>query len=161
MVKKETQLEFVAVAVSEVIAEVVELVRNDAAVEHVEIAVDVDPGLPPAHGDRVQLQQVLLNLLLNAVDAMRGVPCRPRVVAVHARRRESVIEVAVRDRGSGMAADAVQRVFEPFYTTKGEGLGMGLSICRSIVQAHGGRLWAENNLQGGATFYFTLPVRPL
>jgi signal transduction histidine kinase len=159
MVKKETELEFVAVDVGEVVREVVALVRNEAAHEQVEIAVDIEPGLPFAEGDRVQLQQVLLNLLLNAVEAVKGLPHRARTVALHARRRDGVIEVAVRDRGRGIAADDVEQVFSPFYTTKREGLGMGLSICRSIIEAHGGRLWAENNAEGGATFYFTLPVQ--
>jgi signal transduction histidine kinase len=160
MVKKETDLEFAAVDVAAVIAEVVALVRNDAALEHVEITLQVEPGLPPVLGDRVQLQQVLLNLLLNALDAMKAVPRRARIVALHARSEGEMIEVAVRDRGRGIAANNVERVFEPFYTTKGEGLGMGLSICRSIIQAHGGRLWAVNNAEGGATFCFTLPARP-
>jgi signal transduction histidine kinase len=142
------------------VREVVALVRNDAVLEQVEIAVDIEPELPPVRGDRVQLEQVLVNLLLNAVDAVKGLPRRARTVALHARRREAVIEVAVRDQGGGIAAADVERVFEPFYTTKGEGLGMGLSICRSIIRAHGGRLWAENSAQGGATFYFTLPVHP-
>ena len=160
MVKKETELEFDAVDVGEAAREVVALVRNEAALEQVEIAANIQPGLPPARGDRVQLQQVLLNLLLNAVDAMKGSPRRARTVALHVRPGKGVIDVAVRDQGRGIAADDVERVFEPFYTTKGEGLGMGLSICRSIIRAHGGRLWAENNAGGGATFYFTLPVRP-
>ncbi len=161
MVKKETGLEFVTVDVGELAREVVAMVRYEAALEQVEIAVDIEPALPPARGDRVQLQQVLLNLLLNALEAMKGGPRLGRTVALHARSKEGTVEVAVRDRGRGIAADDVERLFEPFYTTKGEGLGMGLSICRSIIRAHGGRLWAENNAQGGATFYFTVPVRPV
>ncbi len=161
MVKKETGLEFVTVDVGELAREVVAMVRYEAALEQVEIAVDIEPALPPARGDRVQLQQVLLYLLLNALEAMKGGPRLGRTVALHARSKEGTVEVAVRDRGRGIAADDVERLFEPFYTTKGEGLGMGLSICRSIIRAHGGRLWAENNAQGGATFYFTVPVRPV
>ncbi len=161
MVKKETGLEFVTVDVGELAREVVAMVRYEAALEQVEIAVDIEPALPPARGDRVQLQQVLLNLLLNALEAMKGGPRLGRTVALHARSKEGTVEVAVRDRGRGIAADDVERLFEPFYTTKGEGLGMGLSICRSIIRTHGGRLWAENNAQGGATFYFTVPVRPV
>jgi signal transduction histidine kinase len=160
MVKKETELEFVTLDVGELAREVVALVRYEAALEHVEIDVDIEPALPPARGDRVQLQQVLLNLLLNALEAMKGGPRLGRTVALHARSKEGIVEVAVRDRGRGIAADDVERLFEPFYTTKGEGLGMGLSICRSIIRAHGGRLWAENNALRGATFYFTVPVRP-
>jgi two-component system sensor kinase FixL len=159
MVKKETELDFVTVDVGEVMREVVALVHNEAALEQLEIVVDIEPGLPLAEGDRVQLQQVLLNLLLNAVEAMKGVPRSSRTVALHARHRDGVIEVAVRDRGRGIAAEGVEQLFDPFYTTKREGLGMGLAICRSIVKAHGGHLWAENNAEGGATFYFTLPVQ--
>ncbi len=160
MVKKETAQEPVTIDMGEVVREVVALVRNDAALEQVDIAVDIEAGLPPASAVRVQLQQVLVNLLLNAVDAVKGLSRSARRVALHARRRNGLIEVAVRDRGPGIAADDVERVFEPFYTTKREGLGMGLSICRSIIRAHGGRLWAERNAEGGATFYFTLPVHP-
>jgi two-component system sensor kinase FixL len=160
MVKKEAAHESVAVDVGEVVREVVALVRNDAALEQLEIALDIEPGLPPASAVRVQIQQVLVNLLLNAVDAMKGGPRSSRTIGLLARRREGMIEVAVRDRGHGIAADDVEQVFEPFYTTKREGLGMGLSICRSIIRAHAGRLWAQKNADGGATFYFTLPVHP-
>ena len=160
MVKRETELEFVTVDVGAIAREVVALVRNEAALEQIELVMDIEPSLPPARGDRIQLQQVLLNLLLNAVDAMKGDPRLARTVALHARRKPGIIEVAVRDQGRGIPTNAADQLFEPFYTTKGEGLGMGLSICRSIIRAHGGRLWAENNAEGGATFYFTLPVQP-
>jgi signal transduction histidine kinase len=159
MVKKQTELEFVAVDLGDAVREVVALVRNDAALERAEIELELEPNLPPVRGDRVQLQQVLLNLLLNAVEAIKDFARSTRTVALRAACREGVIQVAVRDRGRGVAAEDVERIFEPFYTTKREGLGMGLSICRSIILAHGGRLWAENNADGGATFYFTLPVR--
>jgi two-component system sensor kinase FixL len=110
-------------------------------------------------GDKVQLQQVMLNLLLNAFDAIRDRAETDREVKVRGQRQDAhLVRVGVRDRGSGLAADKLEQIFQPFYTTKRDGLGMGLSISRSIIEAHGGRLWAENNPDRGATFYFTVPV---
>jgi two-component system sensor kinase FixL len=106
----------------------------------------------------VQLQQVILNLLLNAMDAVKGNSPAKRLVALQARSAGPAVEVTVRDNGHGIPADHLSRVFEPFFTSKPKGLGMGLAISRSIIEAHGGRLWAENNPAGGATFTFTLPV---
>jgi len=119
----------------------------------------VAPGLPPVHGDRVQLQQVLLNLILNAMDALRSEGDRHRTVAVTARREgPETLEISVADTGCGIPAAQIDRVFDPFFTTKTTGIGMGLSISRSIVESHGGRLWAENNAGPGAKFVFTLPI---
>jgi C4-dicarboxylate-specific signal transduction histidine kinase len=108
-------------------------------------------------GDRVQLQQVLLNLILNAVEAMGSVQEGPRVLSIGAEQTENGVLVAVGDSGPGIAAKHIERVFDAFYTTKFGGLGMGLSICRSIIDAHGGRLWAEANEPRGAVFRFSLP----
>ena len=138
--------------------EVVTLVRPDAEKRRVRLALETDPALPPVHGDRVQLQQVLLNLLLNAMDALDDNPPARRLVTVRARPVGATVEVAVSDNGHGIPADKLLRVFEPFFTSKPNGLGMGLAISRSIIEAHGGRLWAENNEAGGATFTFTLPA---
>ena len=111
-------------------------------------------------GDKVQLQQVVLNLLLNAFDAMKDCPANEREVKVRAETTESgLLRLAVRDRGPGLRGDNLDKVFQPFYTTKRDGLGMGLSMSRSIIEAHGGRVWAENNPDRGAPFYGTLPVR--
>jgi signal transduction histidine kinase len=108
-------------------------------------------------GDAIHLQQVMLNLLANALDAIRDVPSERWRLAVRAKRLESNrVEVAVCDRGTGIPEERLQRVFEPFVSTKANGMGMGLAICRSIVETHGGRLWAENNPEGGATVRFTL-----
>ena len=144
---------------NEVIGDVATLLRPDAAARHVALHLDVPPGLPPAHGDRVQIQQVLLNLILNAMDALEGMGERRRSVTIAARHdaAESV-EISVADTGRGIAADQLARIFEPFFTTKSKGIGMGLSISRSIVESHGGRLWAENNAGPGAKFLFTLPI---
>jgi two-component system sensor kinase FixL len=139
-------------------AEVVTLVRPDAEMRRVQVAVETDPAVQPVHGDRVQLQQVLLNLLLNAMDALDDNPPARRLVTVRARSAGSTVEVTVSDTGHGISEDKLLHVFEPFFTSKPNGLGMGLSISHSIIKAHGGRLWAENNAAGGATFTFTLPV---
>lgn len=101
----------------------------------------------------------MLNLMLNAFDAMKDCTAAEREVRLRVTREDtSLIQAAVSDRGTGLSTDKLDKIFQPFYTTKREGLGMGLSICRSIIEAHGGRLWAENNSDDGATFYFTVPI---
>jgi len=114
--------------------------------------------LSPVQGDRVQVQQVVLNLVLNAVEAMGSVEAGARELSISTEQnRTDGVLVAVRDSGSGIDPTHLERVFEAFYTTKSSGTGMGLSICRSIIDAHGGRLWAEANEPRGAVFQFTLP----
>jgi C4-dicarboxylate-specific signal transduction histidine kinase len=111
-------------------------------------------------GDKVQLQQVLLNLLLNAFDAVRDRPCGERLVAMRAQRvAGGMIQVGVADNGTGRSADRLDKIFMPFFTSKRDGLGLGLAISRSIVEAHGGQLRGTNNHDRGATFYFVLPER--
>jgi two-component system sensor kinase FixL len=110
-------------------------------------------------GDRVHLSQVLINLILNAMDAVTDLPAPRRRVLARVRANEHrAIEIAVSDRGAGLADEAVLRIFEPFFTTKASGMGVGLSVSRNIIELHGGRLWAENNAEGGATFRFSLPI---
>ena len=138
--------------------EVAGLLRFDAEARLVKLTLELSRSVPGVRGDRVQLQQVLLNLILNAMDAMNGCETGRRCVAVCVRPREEEVEVAVSDSGHGISADNVKRLFEPFFTTKTSGIGMGLAISRTIIEVHGGRLWAENNPEGGATFRFTLPV---
>ena len=158
LVKKE-ELAFALLDLASVIREVVELVHSDAILHGVRILVEFNPGLPPVRGDKVQLQQVVLNLLLNAFDAMKDYSANEREVKVRAEQEgKGLLRVAVRDRGPGLSGDKLDKIFQPFYTTKRAGLGMGLSISRSIIEAHGGRLWVENNPGRGATFYCTLPV---
>ena len=158
LVKKE-ELEFAPLDLASLIRDVVMLVHSDAILQNVQIALELDDNLPPVRGDRVQLQQVLLNILLNAFDAMKECPSGKREVVLAAKIHDpDVIQIAVSDRGTGLTVDKLDKIFQPFYTTKGEGLGMGLSICRSIIESHGGRLWAENNADRGATFYFTVQV---
>jgi signal transduction histidine kinase len=116
-------------------------------------------GLPLIDGDRVQLQQVVLNLIVNAVQAMGAVAEGPRELFITTVRAEpNGVVVAVKDSGLGLATASLEHIFAPFYTTKPGGLGMGLSICRSIIEAHGGRLWVTANLPRGAIFHFTVPI---
>jgi two-component system, LuxR family, sensor kinase FixL len=160
LVKKE-ELEVASLDLAALVRDVVMLVHSDAILHNVRISVELDKGLPAVRGDRVQLQQVMLNILLNAFDAMKECRADDREVKLRAKQSDTgFIQVAVSDHGAGLSGDKLEKIFEPFYTTKGEGLGMGLSICRSIIQAHDGRLWAENNTNSGATFYFTVPVDP-
>jgi signal transduction histidine kinase len=113
--------------------------------------------LPQIEGDRVPLQQVILNLIMNAIEAMSGVDEGRRELLISTRKAEpNGVLVGVRDSGPGLAPATLERVFDAFYTTKSGGLGMGLSICRSIIEAHGGRLWASANVPRGATFEFTV-----
>ena len=141
------------------VGDVAALVRVDAATRQVKLDVDVPADLPHVRGDRVQIQQVLLNLILNGMDALNGTRLEDRRVDVTARLDGAqLVEIAVGDAGHGIPADTLARIFDPFFTTKPNGMGMGLAISRTIVEAHGGRLWAENRNGGGAAFRFTLPI---
>ena len=144
------------VDINAVVRDVVNVVRSAAIIRNVSVDVDLEPGLPAVFGDRVQLQQVLVNLLMNAFDAMER--ARERRILITTRKAGPTIHLAVQDSGGGIPADDLARIFDRFYTTKATGLGMGLSIARSLIEAHDGRLWAENNPNGGATFTFIVPV---
>jgi PAS domain S-box-containing protein len=144
--------------VNRVILEIIELTRSEAVKHGVSILTELADSSPVVEGDRVQLQQVLLNLIVNALEAMGADNEGPKELLVSTGRVEpSGALVAVHDTGPGLEAVMLERVFESFYTTKPSGLGLGLSICRSIIEAHGGRLWVSTNQQRGATFQFTLP----
>ena len=148
-----------ALAINEAIREVIALCHTEAVKHGVAVRMQLAEGLPLVQGDRVQLQQVILNLTMNAIEAMRGVGERARELLVSTEPAAGGgVRVAVRDLGPGLAPAKLERVFEPFYTTKPGGLGMGLSICRSLIEAHQGRLWAEANERRGAVFQFTVPV---
>jgi signal transduction histidine kinase len=156
---KKGDLEFVPLDLNEVVGEVAWLVRSDAILRNVSLSLEFAADLPKVRGDRVQLQQVVLNLVLNGLDAMRESPTADRTLVIRtARDGAAAVTVAVQDSGIGIDEKAVDRMFHPLFTTKAEGLGMGLAIARTIVDAHGGRLGAANNVHGGATFHFTLPV---
>jgi PAS domain S-box-containing protein len=144
-------------AINEAIEEVIEMVRAPIEKNSVSVRTHLAPGLASVWGDRVQLQQVVLNLILNAVEAMSSVEGGPRELSISTKRGgTSDILVGVQDSGPGIDPEHVERVFAPFYTTKPSGIGMGLSICRSIIAAHGGRLWAEPNRSRGTIFQFTV-----
>jgi C4-dicarboxylate-specific signal transduction histidine kinase/ABC-type uncharacterized transport system substrate-binding protein len=153
--KDEAQRSFVDM--NAVVEDVAGLVRSDAIFRNVALAIALSPRLPIVVGDRIQLQQVVLNLVLNGLDAMKDAVERHLLVTT-ATDDESGVIVAVSDHGPGVAERDLQRIFEPFYTTKSHGLGMGLAIARSLVESHGGRLRVENNKNGGATFTFTIPA---
>jgi C4-dicarboxylate-specific signal transduction histidine kinase len=147
------------VDVNEEVLQVVALTRNEMAKNVISVQIELAESLPTVQADRVQLQPVILNLLVNAVEAMSGMSEGPRELLISTRSTElEGVLLAVRDSGPGLAVESAERLFEPFYTTKRSGLGMGLSICRSIIEAYKGRLWATANIPRGAVFQFTLPT---
>jgi C4-dicarboxylate-specific signal transduction histidine kinase len=147
------------VDINEAIREVIELTRGEAAKHGASLQTALAKGLPYIEGDRVQLQQVVLNLIVNALQAMGAVAEGPREVFITSARAEpDDVLVKVKDSGPGLAPANLEQLFAPFYTTKPDGLGMGLSICRSIIEAHGGRLWVTANHPRGAIFSFTMPT---
>ena len=153
-------VEMIPLDLEPVLFDVATLLRTDAAARRVRLDVDVGARLPKVLGDRVQLQQVLLNLIINGMDALDAVPGDSRSIRVTASRKpQQEAEVCVSDTGRGIPPADIERIFDPFVSTKPAGMGMGLSISRTIVEAHKGRLWAENNANGtGASFRFTVPI---
>jgi PAS domain S-box-containing protein len=143
--------------INDVIQEVAVLTRSEASQSRVQVRLDLGPGLPLVKGDRVQLQQVLINLLINSIEAMRSVTDRPRQIVVKSAMQANGVLVRVEDSGRGLGEELAGRIFEPFFTTKPHGIGIGLSISRSIIESHGGRLWAEPGSRG-ALFQFILPT---
>ena len=149
------------VDVNDVIQDVATLAKTHLLGSHVTLATALGTSLPTIVADRLELQQVLLNLIVNAIDAMESVPPNFRRIEIaSALAHVDGVQVSVRDRGIGLQGVDVSRMFAPSYTTKANGTGVGLSISRSIVEAHGGRLWAEPNEDRGATFFFTVPIQP-
>jgi PAS domain S-box-containing protein len=145
--------------INKVVLEVIALARGEVVKNGVSVQTQLAEGLSLIHGDRVQLQQVILNLIMNAVQAMNGVSEGSRELLIGTGKdASSGVLVAVQDSGSGLDPENSERLFDPFYTTKPSGMGLGLSICRSIVEAHAGRIWASRNVGPGATVQFTLPV---
>ncbi len=155
---KKSKMEVEPLDLNSVFRDIVRLLNRDAVRRDIKIDLDLAPLLPLVRGDRIQLQQVALNLVLNAFDAMNEQPRRKRCVQIRTGLNNAKVLAAIKDSGIGISAGDVEKVFQPFYTTKTEGLGMGLSICRSIILSHQGHIWAENNPDPGATFYFSLPV---
>jgi PAS domain S-box-containing protein len=144
---------------NQVIHQVLALIPGVLEKQHVSVEMELRPALPPVLGDQVQLQQVLLNLIMNGVEAMNTILDRPRVLTIRSDVRESGLEFTVQDSGSGLDPGHIEHIFDTFFTTKKSGIGMGLSISRSIIEAHNGRLWASSDRASqGATFRFSLPV---
>jgi C4-dicarboxylate-specific signal transduction histidine kinase len=150
----------VTVDMNVLIREVTELLQSDAILKRISVRLDMSPDLPPVLGERVQLQQVVLNLFMNAYEAMSGAPDGPRELVVRTKRGPANVEVLVSDTGPGLSDETVERMFEPFFTTKPEGLGLGLSISRTIVRAHGGEIRSVRHPERGSTISVTLPARP-
>jgi C4-dicarboxylate-specific signal transduction histidine kinase len=146
--------------VKDAIMEVIALIHSEATKTGVRVQTQLAPCLPRVHADRVQLQQVMLNLIVNGIQAMNDVADGQRDLLITTEGTEDGVRVEVRDTGPGLGSEKLERLFEPFYTTKPNGMGMGLSICRSIIEAHGGRLWATGHSSQGAVFQFTIPARP-
>jgi C4-dicarboxylate-specific signal transduction histidine kinase len=154
-----TSLEKTPLDVNDLVREVITLVQRELISHQVSLRTELASALPMILGDRVQLQQVIINLVMNGVEAMQSVTDRPRELLIRSRQDEKQqVLVGVTDSGVGISAENADRLFNAFFTTKSSGMGMGLSICRSIMEAHGGRLWATANVPHGATFQFTLPV---
>jgi PAS domain S-box-containing protein len=156
-----TDIQKVPLDVNDVVRDVIALVQGELSSHLVSLRTELTPALPMIIGDRVQLQQVIINLVMNGIEAMQTVTDRPREVVIRSGQDETrQVLLGVTDCGIGISAENANRLFTAFFTTKSGGMGMGLSICRSIVEAHGGRLWASANVPHGAMFQFTLPVRP-
>lgn len=154
---KKSPLQKVPINVNELIQDIVALTQRALVRNRVSLKTDLDEALPPVFGDRVQLQQVILNLVVNAIEAMSGTTGQPRELQIRSERDGDAVLVAVRDRGPGLPIEEPGRIFGAFFTTKPDGLGMGLSISRTIIEAHRGRLWATN-ARDGAIFQFRLPI---
>jgi PAS domain S-box-containing protein len=149
-----------SLCINEIVQDVLKLIRTDLINQKVVVDCKLARNLPTVIGDPVQLQQVLLNLVVNACDAMAGYNAQERrlIIRTGMENKSSALIVSVADRGSSIPAENIEQVFEPFFTTKSKGMGLGLSVCRTIIAAHRGKLWATNNTDCGATFHFSLPI---
>lgn len=156
---RKRDLHYENVDMNALVTEALGLIMPDASRRNVTISMELDPELPAVPADPVHLEQVVLNLLVNGMEAMQETPAAERRLDVITQRRQDrFIEVSVVDKGQGITREHTEQVFDPFFTTKREGTGLGLSVARSIVEMHGGSIWAENNVSGGSAFRFTVPL---
>ena len=155
---REQKGDFSPVDVNTVIADTTQLLHSEMVMHHVDFATECASSLPKVNGNSVQIQQVLVNLIMNGVQAMSSVPRDERLIRVATASEENEVIVWVEDRGPGVGPDQIERIFEPLATWKPGGTGMGLALSNSIIEAHGGRMWAENRSNGGARVSFTIPV---
>jgi C4-dicarboxylate-specific signal transduction histidine kinase len=155
---KRSQPQMTSLDLNDVIREATLLVQREVLSHGVSLRTELASALPPVLGDRIQLQQVIINLLINGVEAMAPITDRPRDLLIQSQHEAAEVHVAVRDSGIGIDSEAAEQLFNAFFTTKPSGMGMGLSISRSIIRAHGGKLWASPNADYGAAFQFSLPV---
>jgi signal transduction histidine kinase len=158
LVKKETG-HWETLEINSIINDVISLINSEIVLRNASITLDLHQGVPVVHGDSIQIQQVLINLLTNALDAMENQPIEARTITISTRLENSNSAfVSISDSGEGIPPDKIKAVFAPFQTTKPEGIGLGLAICKSIIEAHGGKIWADNNPDGGAIFSLILPA---
>lgn len=158
-IMRKTKPQIMELDIKELIQDIIPLVTSHEMMRKISLDLELDEAIPPVVGDRIQIQQVILNLILNSTEALMNIKRPSRSITVRTHQQDSrTVMVSVTDNGPGIEAEAMPHLFEAFYTTKPEGLGMGLAICRSIVESHRGRLWAQNNPDAGATFYFTIPI---
>jgi signal transduction histidine kinase/DNA-binding response OmpR family regulator len=158
---KKADTKMTPLKLNEILSEALTFVQHELLSSRVTLRTEYASALPSILADKVQLQQVILNLILNGIEAMEPVSDRPRELVIRSERDEAQqVRVTVADCGVGFSADSAARLFNTFFTTKSDGMGMGLSICRSIIELHGGRIWAEPNAPHGATIQFTLPLNP-
>jgi signal transduction histidine kinase len=156
---KKDEKERLPIDLNEIIRSVLALLRGELQAQNILVQSDLAGRLPLVQGDRGQLQQVILNLVRNAADAMSQVSDRARVLLVTSEfKPASDVLVSIEDSGTGIDPKNIDRIFEAFFTTKANGMGMGLAICRSIIEAHSGRLWAKPNMNYGSVFYISLPA---
>jgi two-component system sensor kinase FixL len=156
---KQEERERELISINNVLQETISLFRSEAIIRNLRIEMDLADPLPLLHVDKVQIQQVLINLMMNAAESMSGDESANNVIVIQtATSHGGAVQVAVRDFGPGIEEQKLHKIFEPFFTTKHSGLGMGLSLSRSIIESHGGHIWAQNNPDKGITFYFDLPA---
>jgi signal transduction histidine kinase len=155
---KKAPFELKNLELNDLVRDTVEFLSALAIARKFELVSVIAPDALPIIGDRIQLQQVILNLVVNGIDAMKDTPTENRIISIRTSRVEKFAELSVSDRGPGIPEDKLKEVFEPFFTSKAEGMGMGLSIARTIVEAHHGLIWAQNRDHGGASFRIKLPI---